>query len=529
MKINLPVTQVEHVLPDAAILVSTTDLKGRITHCNQDFVQASGYAYDELLEQPHDIVRHPDVPPEAFKDLWATIGRGRPWSGIVKNRCKNGDHYWVHANVTPVMENGKPKAYMSVRLKPTRAEIEAVESLYARIDLQRNSGRHTFSLHAGKVRPLGWRDGLGKLKRLSLFLRAGVGLGILLLLTLSPTILVSESDVITFGLMQLGIGVVSAALFMRWFSTSVTSPLTMVDHLAGELAGCNLDGEIEGDTTTPTGPLMRRLGLIKLNMRAIVADVRSEVVGLTHSAQGIVQGSIELSKRTEAQSQEVEKAAASVEQISASVRETAETAQDLARLSSVASSGASNGAYSIGKAFESMQKIESASTRITDIVDVIEKLAFQTNLLALNAAVEAAHAGEDGRGFAVVASEVRALAQRSSAASQQIRGLIQTSADLVSAGTITVNVAATTIRDAVEQVHSVTNRLGEITSATQQEHVSVSQIGDAMQLLDDVARSNAELVQQSMLACETLLRRSGTLHRAVKIFTLNDAQSEAIQ
>jgi methyl-accepting chemotaxis protein len=176
-----------------------------------------------------------------------------------------------------------------------------------------------------------------------------------------------------------------------------------------------------------------------------------------------------------------------------------------------------------------MQKIESASTRITDIVDVIEKLAFQTNLLALNAAVEAAHAGEEGRGFAVVASEVRALAQRSSAASQQIRGLIQTSANLVSAGTITVDAAATTIRDAVEQVHSVTNRLGEITLATQQEYASVSQIGNAMQLLDDVARSNAELVQQSMLACETLLRRSGTLHRAVKIFTLNDAQSEAIQ
>lgn len=118
MKNNLPVTQVEHELPDDAVLVSTTDLTGRITHCNKDFVEASGFDYDELLGQPHDIVRHPDMPPEAFKDLWSTIAHGRPWSGVVKNRCKNGDHYWVQANVTPVMKDGRPKSYMSVRLKP---------------------------------------------------------------------------------------------------------------------------------------------------------------------------------------------------------------------------------------------------------------------------------------------------------------------------------------------------------------------------------------------------------------------------
>jgi aerotaxis receptor len=110
MKINLPVTQTEYELPDGAILVSTTDLSGHITHCNRGFVEASGFDYSELLGQAHDIVRHPDVPPEAFKDMWSTIGRGRPWTGIVKNRRKNGDHYWVQANVTPVMEAGKPKA-----------------------------------------------------------------------------------------------------------------------------------------------------------------------------------------------------------------------------------------------------------------------------------------------------------------------------------------------------------------------------------------------------------------------------------
>ena len=108
MQLNLPVTQRENDYPADLALVSTTDLQGRITHCNRAFVDVSGYDYAELLGQPHSLVRHPDMPAEAFKDLWSTIGRGRPWSGIVKNRCKNGDHYWVQANVTPVMVDGRP-------------------------------------------------------------------------------------------------------------------------------------------------------------------------------------------------------------------------------------------------------------------------------------------------------------------------------------------------------------------------------------------------------------------------------------
>jgi PAS domain S-box-containing protein len=128
MQENYPVTQQEYNFPSEAILVSTTDLQGRISHCNHVFEETSGYSYDELIGQPHSLVRHPDMPPEAFYDMWATIGRGRPWTGIVKNRHKNGDHYWVEANVTPIMEGGKPKSYIrcassrhankSARLKP---------------------------------------------------------------------------------------------------------------------------------------------------------------------------------------------------------------------------------------------------------------------------------------------------------------------------------------------------------------------------------------------------------------------------
>jgi aerotaxis receptor len=522
MKINLPVTQNEYVLSDGEILVSTTDLTGRITHCNQGFVNASGFDYQELLGQEHSIVRHPDVPPEAFKDMWSTIGHGRPWTGIVKNRRKNGDHYWVQANVTPVMENGKPAAYMSVRLKPGRAQIQAAESLYALIAQQRSSGKPTFRLHAGKGRPLGWRNSLAKLNRMSLSWRFGLGLGALVGLTLLPAWIFNHIDASMVSVMQLGLGLLGAALFWRWFTKTVTLPLQDAYQLANQLACCNLDGQADYDTNHPLGSLMRRLWLVELNMRAIVADVRAEVSGLTHAAQSLVQGSADLSDRTDAQAQEVEKTSAAVEEISAAVAQTADTAQSLTSLSSAASSGASDGAMSIEQVSQSMHRIETSSRRITDIVDVIEQLAFQTNLLALNAAVEAAHAGDQGRGFAVVAAEVRALAHRSSAAAKQIRDLIQTSSQQVSDGSSTVDTAGATIRQAVDQVHLVTERLGEITLATKEESLGVAQIGEAMQLLDDVTRQNTNLVQQSRQACEALSARADTLHRAVQIFALSN-------
>ena len=149
MRVNLPVTQKEFRFADNLLIVSTTDAQGRITHCNQAFVEISGYAYDELIGQPHNLIRHPDMPAEGFKDLWATVGRGRPWTGIVKNRRADGDHYWVKANVTPITEGGRPVAYMSVRHAPTRDEIQAAEALYARLAAER--GNPSFRLHAGRV------------------------------------------------------------------------------------------------------------------------------------------------------------------------------------------------------------------------------------------------------------------------------------------------------------------------------------------------------------------------------------------
>ncbi|NBT55951.1 MAG: PAS domain S-box protein [Betaproteobacteria bacterium] len=141
------------------MLVSTTDTKGNIAHCNHAFVAVSGFTYDELFGQSHNRVRHPDMPPEAYKDMWQTIGRGRPWTGMIKNRRKNGEHYWVQANVTPILDNGKPKGYMSVRIKPNREQVQGAETLYAQMRAARESGqkRPAFVLRSGEVRYTGLR------------------------------------------------------------------------------------------------------------------------------------------------------------------------------------------------------------------------------------------------------------------------------------------------------------------------------------------------------------------------------------
>src|SRR5574344_482069 len=163
-----------YLFEEHLLLMSTTDKQGRITHCNAAFEEVSGYSKAELMGQPHSIVRHPDMPPEAFKDLWATIGHGRAWQGMVKNLRKDGRHYWVRAYVTPMMQGGKPVGYMSVRTRPTEQEVQEIEALYARLAAERHLARPSLSLPGGRIRHRGWRNQWGKLQRASITQRQAV-------------------------------------------------------------------------------------------------------------------------------------------------------------------------------------------------------------------------------------------------------------------------------------------------------------------------------------------------------------------
>ncbi|WP_416462625.1 methyl-accepting chemotaxis protein [Rubrivivax gelatinosus] len=513
MRVNLPVTQKEYDYPADALIVSTTDPQGRITHCNSTFVEVSGYAYDELMGQPHNLIRHPDVPPEAFKDLWQTIGRGRPWTGIVKNRRRNGNHYWVRANVTPVMHDGKPVAYLSVRLKPTREEVLAAEALYAKIAAERESGRPTFRLHAGRVRHVGWRDLPGRVHRMPLATRLATVMTAQLALTLGVAAVAPLPAAVAVGL-------AAVAVAAYGFRRHIQHPLDQAERFAQELAGCDLTTSIEHAHPHPLSGLTRALMQIQLNLRAAISDARQEVAGTAGATAGIARGSEDLSRRTESQHDALQKTAASMAQIAGTVRQAAATAGEVLRQSEQTATVATDGGQAMERVGATMQAVEQSSRKVSEIVQIIEGIAFQTNLLALNAAVEAARAGEQGRGFAVVAAEVRALAQRSAKAAQDVRGLIMASVEQVADGARQMGEANDTIGRTVGEVQRVGEMIQQITRAAEEQSLGIEQVNGAVSELGRMTEENAELVQQTASAVQALYQRTETLKRSVQLFRL---------
>ena len=513
MRNNQPVTQREIEMADGAMLVSTTDEQGRITHCNAAFVAISGFGYDELLGQPHHIVRHPDMPPEAFKDMWATIGRGRPWSGVVKNRCKNGDHYWVLANVTPVVRKGRNIGYISVRQKPTRAQIDEAAQLYAHMR-QTPPEQRRFKLHAGGLRRVGWRDWPYRVFRLSLTQRIAVAMTGWLGLALAAPALVPAAAAWLQPALLLG----GALLLLGWFHRSVAAPLQRCTELTARIAGCNLQGDMPYDMRHPVGQLIRNVRLVNLNMQAIVDDVRAEVGAMTDAAAEISNGSQDLAVRTEQQSASVERTASAMEQITSVVQQTATTAQRVRQTAGTAHERATLGGQAVEDLVNTMQAIDAASDRVAEVIRVIEGIAFQTNLLSLNAAVEAARAGEQGKGFAVVAAEVRGLANRCAAAAKEIRDLIHASTNQVAQGSTHVESAADIIRKIIHSVSDVSTLVQEITHAAQEQSSGVGDVNRAIGDIEKATQQNAALAEQTAAASECLQSRAGTLTRAVRIF-----------
>ena len=518
MRINLPVTQQNFDYSGDELLVSSTNTKGEITHCNPAFVRVSGYGYDELIGQPHNIIRHPDMPAEAYKDLWRTIGRGEPWTGLVKNRRKNGDHYWVRANVTPILEGGKPRGYMSVRTKPSAAEAAAAEALYAQMRREADAGSRSFSLEAGSVRYHGLRGWRQRLAQMALLPRMALMLAVLVLLALVPDMLGLQGAVAwgaRVALLVLGAG------WVLWrFQATVLQGLHDATRFASDISACNLATSVGTDYPEPLGALMQRLQQTQVNLRAVVGDVRTEVGNFTRSAAEITRGSLDLSARTESQASSLEETAASMEQLASTVLQTAETAAKVSQESAQSSEVASRGGQAVQELGAAMQQMKHSSAKISEIVGVIEGIAFQTNLLALNAAVEAARAGEQGRGFAVVAGEVRALAQRSASSAREISGLIGVTVDQIASGAQQMDHAGTTIRGVVDAVERVSALVQQISSATREQSQGIAQVNEAVTQLDTVTQQNAALVEQSTAAAQGLKEGAESLGRSVDVFRL---------
>ncbi|MEI8170069.1 MAG: methyl-accepting chemotaxis protein [Rhodoferax sp.] len=518
MRMNLPVTQQEFDYPSENMLVSVTNTQGFITHCNAAFLAVSGYSFDELMGQNHNIVRHPDMPTEAYKDLWHTIGQGRPWSGLVKNRRKNGDFYWVQANITPILENGKPTGYMSVRTKPGRQQIQQAAELYRQMNIERESGRPSFYLQGGQVRYPGLRGVWGQLQRLSLSSRMALALVLLTAASLLPHLLGLEG--LTELTLQGSVVVGASGLVMRWFHRNVALGMADARQFADAMAGCNLTTTVAGNYPPPLDGLFRSMRQIQINLQAVVGDVRSTIDSFTHAASEIAAGGLDLSARTESQASSLQQTAASMEQISSNGQHTAQTASQVFMQSKDSNVLATQGGEAVHKVGLAMSAIADSSVQMQEIISVIEGIAFQTNILALNAAVEAARAGDQGRGFAVVASEVRLLAGRSASASKQIRELIARSSEHIASGTQQMGSAASAIDAVVKSVQMTSQLIELISNSADEQSIGIAQVNQAVTHLDSVTQQNAALVEESSAASDSLSDSAINLSRSVQMFHL---------
>lgn len=727
MRTNMPVTDRRVRLQPGQTLVTKTDLQGRITFVNQAFIDISGFSEQELVGENHNVVRHPDMPEAAFRDLWSTLELGRPWVKMVKNRCKNGDYYWVMANVTPLTKDGRVIEYMSVRSDPSDLEVAEAERLYAQLNrgeasLPEPSTVKSANLNqklfkwagaavalmvvisaglllsplAGAVALIGPVSGfitllfganrilnkdvipginravkdlelitqgnytgqieveapgeVGELLRMAKSIQISLGFEVnnanetaqnaerikvaldrvtsnVMMADVNCNIIYCNDAVInmlanaeedirqdlpdfdarnligtsidtfhrdpshqrrmldglktTFkGQIKIGprdfsliatpvvdesgkrLGAVvewaditqqlaaelevetiirdassgvldtrlDAAKYdgfigkiasgMNNMLDAIVEPISEIKSVVAALAEGDLSARMAGNFEGEFSELDNSLQMAMVKLEEIVGEIRSASGEIASGAEEISKGNNTLSTRTEAQAASLEETAASMEEMTATVRQNAQNAQKANKLAENAKVLAEQGGEISAKVVHSMSEISSSSTQISEIIGVIDEIAFQTNLLALNAAVEAARAGEQGRGFAVVAAEVRNLAQRSAGAAKEIKGLISDSVSKVEEGGRYVDESGKALTEIVGAIHQVSSIVGEIALASDEQATGIDQVNVAISDMDEGTQQNAALVEEVAAASEGMEEQAITLRQLVGFFSV---------
>ena len=736
MKINEPVTDHEVKLREDQELVTTTNLKGTITYANPAFIEVSGFSSDELVGKNHNVVRHPDMPQAAFKDLWETLKLGRPWSKLVKNRCKNGDYYWVKANVTPIFRNGEIVEYMSVRTRPTDEEVSDATALYHKLNSNeatlpppgqipsRNlkgqlskyaiggviaavvinsvillSGLPDAALMLGPLAafvmmvlgathfiqqqiikplednrnfmkevsegryqsniPIDEAGEIGELKRFTKMSAVKLGFEVnnaketatraqrikvaldnvssnvmladnngdiiycndavlnmmhhaqedireqlpefdsekivgsnfdifhkhpehqrrmlealktthksqikvgkrSFILTANPVIddqgarlgtvvewaditdqLIAESQVeqmiqnASRGELDQRLDTELYSGFMNNISTGVNQlldaivvPVREVKRVISALAEGDLTQKMNGEFHGEFAELNEALNSSIRNLDNMVAEIRNAGANINTGSTEIASGNATLSTRTEAHAASLQETAASMEQMTSTVKQNADNAEEARKLAADAQKLAEKGGDISTKVISSMGDISASSSKIAEIIGVIDEIAFQTNLLALNAAVEAARAGEQGRGFAVVASEVRNLAQRSASAAKEIKELISDSVVKVEEGGQFVNESGNALNEIMGAINNVSQIISEIAAASREQAVGIEEVNIAVTQMDDGTQQNAALVEEVAAASSSLRDQANQLQGMVSVFTIGDERDNSLK
>ncbi|MFB0936351.1 MAG: PAS domain-containing methyl-accepting chemotaxis protein [Propionivibrio sp.] len=544
MRKNLPVTNTETLLPENQFIYSRTDLKGQITEANDAFCDVSGFSREEMLGQPHNMVRHPDMPIAAFEDMWRDLKAGLPWRGIVKNRRKDGGFYWVVANVSPVRENGQVVGYQSVRSRPSRDEIAAAEAAYRKI----SEGSKCLVVSHGYA--MCKRPAL--LSAVISLSGQMIAMGILALLLG----LVNAAEVaLGKGLMPwvreilAGLSIIYALYFLGYFVPKVNRDLGGIrDWMNGVLSSGNLKKRL----TLARSDL---LGVVSRQIDVFVASVQATVQGMADTAGHVRKATREVEagmrvamESAEHQNQATSSAAAAVEQVTVSIGEVAEHARSTrdvaANAGEVSRAGVQRSdeacltinslAETVKRSAEQVETLGQRSAEISQIAGAIKEIADQTNLLALNAAIEAARAGEQGRGFAVVADEVRKLAERTARATEEIStmiGLIQRETESAVHG---MRAGATQVEEGVTLVHSAQDalqrindemgntiqRVNEISHASSEQQTAMTQLAQNVEQVAMMTEQNVAVVNQTEGMVQKLEGIVDRMNKAVNQFTV---------
>ena len=509
MKINLPISDHETLVPNDQFIYSTTDLKGTITSVNDEFAQISGFSREELLGQNHNMVRHPDMPPEAFADLWRDLKAGLPWQGLVKNRRKDGGFYWVQANVSPIRENGRIVGYGSVRRQADRQAIAQAEAAYRQL----RQAPASLSVEHGQALRKGWLPALGRIGQFAL-LRAALFVALGGLAGAMAGAASGHPDVTWTGLAMATGGLLAAALI---FLPRLRSDLSALHRGLETLQGQgNLSALLPSHGHGILAELPRRLNALTIDVATILRVIERNTDSVAEDAHGLRAQLSEAVLAQNALSDSASATASSLEQVSNAIADTAQNAAEGAaaaaenlRVSESAQTEASATLLGIEQVAEQVQaasgNVESlsrSSEEIGEITGVIKSIAEQTNLLALNAAIEAARAGEQGRGFAVVADEVRKLAERTTAATGEINQTVQAIRSDIATAVERMRESCSLTDAGVRRTQTLQNSLASIRATANVALERAQAIADASREQAGAANSIATHVEQMALTIE---------------------------
>ncbi len=456
MRKNLPVTQKEIDYPAHYNILSTTDARGILTYCNEDFIEVSGFEKEELLYFNHNLVRHPDMPPAAFEDLWNHMKSRKSWMGIVKNRCKNGDHYYVDAFATPITNNGELIECQSVRTKPARDCVQRADHLYA-------------ALNKGKA-------GLIRRSKISLSIKMMMGVT-LAFLPLAYTAIHQMPSKLIWGSLVFGVVAGYAAL------ASVMSPLKRLIQKSREITDNPITQYVYTGRMDDVGRIEVAMKMLLSQMGAVVGRMSDMNKVQNVNAQQTLQNMERSNVSAQKQKTETSMVATALEEMSASIKEIAKNSTDAAQIASSASEKANS-------TNQIIRELGSYSEQIGDVIKLISSIAEQTNLLALNATIESAHAGEAGKGFSVVANEVKELARETAKAIEGITEKID-GMQLKTQGSVEA------IEEMCRIIQNINNYQGAIASAVEEQSAVTDEMGRNVININTSSTETSEAISQT--------------------------------